>query len=176
MSAPPANIQVYVSDCSACIRIVGRANVGAASDFKRLVNGLLDKGINCFLLDLSECLLMDSTFLGVLAGFGQKLTRPQNGQPDAFPIQLFNPNARVEELLGHLGVMHLFKLSRGEVPKAGCGPAETLSHQDETREEVARNCLEAHRTLMALNPENVSKFKDVTRFLAEDLKKLKAGG
>jgi hypothetical protein len=28
---------------------------------------------------------------------------------------------------------------------------------------------------MAINPQNISRFKDVTQFLAEDLKKLKAG-
>jgi hypothetical protein len=32
--------------------------------------------------------------------------------------------------------------------------------------------LEAHQTLMAVNPENVIRFKDVTLFLAEDLKSL----
>jgi hypothetical protein len=42
-----------------------------------------------------------------------------------------------------------------------------------TQEEVTRNCLEAHRTLMDIHPENVARFKDVAAFLAEDLKKLK---
>jgi hypothetical protein len=34
--------------------------------------------------------------------------------------------------------------------------------------------LEAHQTLMAIDPRNVSKFKEVTAFLAEDLKRLKS--
>jgi hypothetical protein len=41
-----------------------------------------------------------------------------------------------------------------------------------SREEVTRTCLEARKTLMAANPDNVDRFKEVTRFLAEDLKKL----
>ncbi len=36
-----------------------------------------------------------------------------------------------------------------------------------------RACLEAHQTLMDINPENVTRFKDVTKFLAEDLEKLR---
>lgn len=45
-----------------------------------------------------------------------------------------------------------------------------------SREEVSRNCLEAHKILMELCPSNAAKFKEVTQFLAEDLKKLKPGG
>jgi hypothetical protein len=41
--------------------------------------------------------------------------------------------------------------------------------------EVARTCLEAHRTLMELNPGNAQKFKDVAQFLAEDVKRLEIG-
>lgn len=37
---------------------------------------------------------------------------------------------------------------------------------------MARTSLEAHQTLMKINPANIPKFKDVAEFLAEDLKKL----
>jgi UDP-glucose 4-epimerase len=37
----------------------------------------------------------------------------------------------------------------------------------------AAEALEAHQTLSSLNPENAAKFRDVTQFLAEDLKKIK---
>ena len=65
---------VMVGEQFACIRIIGRANFTSSVDFKTLVNELRQKGCNCFVLDLSECVLMDSTFLGVLAGFGLKLS------------------------------------------------------------------------------------------------------
>jgi hypothetical protein len=41
-----------------------------------------------------------------------------------------------------------------------------------SHEQIARTSLEAHETLMAMNPENVARFKDVTQFLAEDLKSI----
>ena len=52
-------------------------------------------------------------------------------------------------------------------------PATTEQH---SRAEISRTCLEAHQTLMGLNPANVAKFKDVAQFLAEDVKRLEAEG
>ena len=93
MTTPAAKLLVFAHDRLACIKIVGRANVGSSIDFKRLVEELMEKDLRCFVLDLSECLLMDSTFLGVLAGFGQKISTPQNGAPAGRSIELLNPNS-----------------------------------------------------------------------------------
>jgi len=175
MSTPSARILVLVSQKLACIKISGRANFSSSIDFKILVNELLQKGFTTFVLDLSECLLMDSTFLGVLAGFGLKMTA-NNSEPSQCAIELLNPNARITELLENLGVLHLFKLNQGKL-KLPQG-TEALPHNaaNPTREEVTRACLDAHKTLMEINPDNVPKFKEVTQFLSEDLKKLKSGG
>src|SRR5262249_21345180 len=118
------------------------------------------------------CVLMDSTFLGVLAGFGLRLNSPQPDKVER-AIQLFNPNGRISELLENLGVLHLFKITEGEV-KAPDG-ASNVKPTNANRETVTRTCLEAHKTLMNINPDNVSRFKDVTAFLTEDLKKMKSG-
>jgi len=72
MSTASARMLVLVAEKFACIKISGRANFTSSIDFKVLLNELLAKGFNTFVLDLSECVLMDSTFLGVLAGFGLK--------------------------------------------------------------------------------------------------------
>lgn len=171
MSVPAAKLLVLVGEKFACVRIVGRANFTSSIDFRTLISELQQKGYQYFVLDLSECVLMDSTFLGVLAGFGLKM----NGQtPGAGAIELSNPNPRISELLENLGVLHLFKITQG--PLTVPQDAQTRDHQPckPTREEVTSACLEAHRTLMEINPENVSRFKEVTQFMAEDLKKLKA--
>ena len=41
-----------------------------------------------------------------------------------------------------------------------------------THEQITRTSLEAHQTLMSMSAENVARFKDVTQFLAEDLRSL----
>ncbi len=40
---------------------------------------------------------------------------------------------------------------------------------DATKRELAKASLEAHRLLMEINPDNVPKFQDVTKFLAEEV-------
>ncbi len=157
----------------ACIRISGRANFGSSVDFRTLVNELIAKGCKYFILDLTECLLMDSTFLGVLAGLGLRLGGPQPRE-EAKAVELRNPTPRVAELLETLGVLHLFKVVNGVPPGSCAGEAKPHQPIEASREDLTRASLEAHETLMRVNPENVARFKDVTRFLAEDLRKPKS--
>ena len=170
MSIPSAKLSVLVCKDFACVKIAGRANFMSSPDFKTLLTGLNQKGYHRFIIDLSECVLMDSTFLGVLAGFG--LATNPGGASDKCELELLNPSARIRELLDNLGVISLFKITTS-APQM---PADTkVSAPDTinpTQEQITRTCLEAHRTLMALNPENAARFKDVTQFLAEDLKNL----
>ena len=165
-----AKMSVFVSSEFACVKIAGRANFTFGPNFKTLLDELSQKGYKRFIIDLSECVLMDSTFLGVLAGFGMKLN-PQ-GAPAERGIELLNANPRVAELLENLGALQLFKVVTGalQLPEdvTVCTPESTHP----THEEITRTCLEAHQTLMKVSPENAARFKDVTRFLAEDLKSL----
>ena len=156
------------------VQISGRANFTSSVDFKTLLDQLLQRGYTCFILDLTECVLMDSTFLGVLAGFGLKLNTPQTDKIER-TIQLYNPNARISELLENLGVLHLFKVTEGQVKAPDGAPTNEVKPTNADRQEVTKTCLEAHQTLMEINPGNVTRFKDVTAFLADDLKKMKTG-
>jgi len=171
MNAPAARILVLVGERFACVKIIGRANFSSCIDFRTLINELRQKGYRYFVLDLSECTLMDSTFLGVIAGFGLKLG---GGCDAATPsgIELLNPNARIIGLLENLGVLHLFKLTQGPLAAPAEGEALETVCCEPSKVEVTRACLEAHRTLMEINPANVAKFKEVTQFLTEDLKRL----
>ena len=165
-----ANLSVLVGKNFVCIKIAGRANFASSPDFKTLLSELAQKGFGHFIIDLSECVLMDSTFLGVLAGFGMKLN-PQ-GAPAERGIELHNATKRVSELLENLGAVHLFKLTSGPMQLPADVTSCTPESINPSHEQIARTSLEAHQTLMAMNPENVARFKDVTQFLAEDLKSI----
>lgn len=173
MNTPSAKLLVLVGEKFSCIKIVGRANFNSSVDFKTLVSELCQKGYSYFVLDLSECLLMDSTFLGVLTGFGLKLGQTNKDCCDS-GIELMNANPRITDLLENLGVLHLFKLSNGNLKAPAEAEMRAFDPSDPSKEEVTRACLEAHRTLMDVNPQNVNRFKDVAQYLAEDLKNLKA--
>ena len=172
MKTPSSSLSVWVGDHAACIKIAGRASFNSSVDFKTLINSLSQRGFDSFVLDLTDCLLMDSTFLGVLAGLGLKFGA--NPKSQSHPsMELLNPNARILDLLENLGVSHLFQVRNG----TDChemAPVESLPANAD-RKEVSRTCLEAHQALMEVNPANVSRFKDVAQFLAEDLKRMDEG-
>jgi anti-sigma B factor antagonist len=170
MNTPGAKLLVRTEGDSACIRIIGRANFTSSVDFRTLVNQLCESGCKCFLLDLSECTLMDSTFLGLLASLGVKLNGG-NGNGTSGGIELFNPSPRITELLETLGVLNLFNITQGSALSAAAGEAVPQAASSPSKAEVTRTCIEAHQALMALNPANEARFKDVTRFLAEDLER-----
>ena len=172
MSVASAKMLVSVGEKCACVKITGRANFTSSVDFKTLLGELLQKGYLRFVLDLTECTLMDSTFLGVLAGFGLKMNGPKTdgARPS---LELFNPSPRIVELLENLGVLHLFTIIQGEINLPEKTEPHDLAPVNPSREEVKLTCLEAHQILMEVHPENSSRFKDVAQFLTEDLKKLK---
>ncbi len=162
-----ARLLVLTGQRFACIKIIGRATLHSSLEFRTLLSELLGRGYVCFVFDLSECTLMDSTFLGILAGFGLKLRRDGSC---AAEVTLLNPNERVLELLENLGLTELFRVAQGNfTPPEPLETRTAPSGSAASREELARACLEAHEMLMSLKPENIQRFKDVTRFLAEEL-------
>jgi anti-sigma B factor antagonist len=173
MNPPCANLTVLAGERFACVKIAGRANFNASVNFKTLVSELQQQGYPYIVLELSDCALMDSTFLGVLAGFGLKANATTAGCV-THAIELRNANERLTELLENLGVLHLFRTTQGALPAAETVTTSLPATCEPSRAELTRASLEAHQTLMDLNPENVARFKDVTKFLAEDWKKLRA--
>lgn len=169
MNGSSANLMVAIFDSLVCVKVCGRANFTTSVDFKKVVNELAQRGFKRFGIDLSLCQTMDSTFLGVLAGIGLKFS-PNSATAENPSVLIFNPSPRVFDLLENLGVAHLFKIVNSDATEKE--HFEPVVEAEASRVEVTRTCLEAHQTLMDISPENVKKFKDVTQFLAEDLKKL----
>jgi anti-sigma B factor antagonist len=170
MGVTPAKL--YVADLGerAVIRITGRANCLSSVPFKRVINSLIERGRRVFTLDLSDCQLMDSTFLGVLVGLNRTLGQYE---PDG-GFSLYRPTEQVRVLLDNLGILELFSTAESLDQAEAAEPVEADEAPDKT--EFTRSSLEAHRTLIDANPENEAKFKEVTRFLEEDLKRQEAAG
>lgn len=161
---------VAIIDKLVLVKISGRATFNTSVDFKSLLHELQQRDYRAFALELSDCTLMDSTFLGVLAGTGLHMA-----EAGTCPIQLLNARPRILDLLENLGVTHLFAICTQPVPDFTKFEAVPTGAATPTKEQISRTCLEAHELLMAINPDNIPKFQDVTRFLAEDLKKITSG-
>jgi len=162
----PTSLSVCVRDHVACVRVGGRATFSASVDFKKLLLQLQADGCTEIILDLKECTLMDSTFLGVLAGAAMKCdTARQNGSKNS--IKLFQPSERILELLDNLGVLPLFTVLT-DAPKLDS--FQRVNDGKATRVELNRACFEAHKTLMNMGPDNERRFKDATEFFEKNLR------
>src|SRR3954462_5780687 len=115
MNQPSANLMVAIFASGVCLKISGRATFGSSVDLHKLVEELANRGQKHFVFDLTDCVMMDSTFLGVLAGIALSL-RDKKETADCQP-QLLNANPRISEVLENLGMAHLFKLvnSKGQL-------------------------------------------------------------
>jgi len=166
---------VAVVEHTAFIKIPGRANFTSSVDFKTLVNELRVRGFDHFVLDLGECVTMDSTFLGVLAGLSLRNADGKEIAHDGHKLKLdlLNPNDRIADLLDNLGVVHLFQVLTQPNPCTAAFEPVANDRPAPSKEEISRNCLDAHTTLMDVNPDNIPKFKDVAQFLADDLRQIK---
>jgi anti-anti-sigma regulatory factor len=169
MNESLARLMVAVLDQMVCIKINGRADFTLSKDSEKLICELWERGYRRFVVELRHCVMMDSTYLGMLSGMALKFRH--DGQAAESVLELLNPSPRIAEVLESLGVEHLFKITH--CPDMLAANFEPMAQGDGlTKADVTRTCLEAHKILMALNPENVKKFKDVAQFLAEDLKRL----
>ena len=146
----------------------GRASAtSASSGVGSPASRLQQDGCTEIVLDLTECSLMDSTFLGVLAGAGMKCDSARR-EGNRCVIELFHPTERILELLDNLGVLSLFTILQ-EAPQLGA--FQRIDECPATRLELNRTCLEAHKTLMNTSPDNERRFKDATEFFEKNLRK-----
>ena len=168
MGIAPARLYVADFGKQAVVRITGRANCLSSVAFKQVVSGLIERGRRAFTLDLSDCQLMDNTFLGVLVGLNRTLA--QAGSEDG--ISLYKPTKPIRVLLDNLGILELFGTTESLGQAEAAESVEQGAAPDKT--DLTRTSLEAHQTLIDANPGNEAKFKEVTRFLEEDLKRQEA--
>jgi len=133
---------------------------------------MINRGHREFVVDLRNCPVMDSTFMGTLAGIALKLREIGQGN-----LHVTNLNERNNDLLRNLGLDQLFAIDLCGLKLPGEEPAATSTVQPldaatppaADRTEQARTMIEAHEALVEADPENLTKFKDVLEYLKQDL-------
>jgi len=185
VSENPNNILVGVSGNLVFIKVQGKGGFQISQPLRQFSLEMIGRGYREFVVDLAECACMDSTFLGVLAGMGLRLQSADHSAGASGKVHLANVNARCREVLSSLGIDKLFTIDlcdlrvgpatavgkpAGEMQSLQTAPAASTGDMAKQAEVM----LEAHRTLMEIDPQNVPKFKDCVRFLAEDLEKIRA--
>lgn len=130
---------------------------------KEFSKEMVNRGHREFVVDLKNCPVMDSTFMGTLAMIALRLRDLGQGS-----LHVVNLNERNHDLLSNLGLDQLFSMDLCGVRTAEpTGQALTVPKLNPT--EQAETMLEAHEALVEVAPENFTKFKDVLEYLKQDL-------
>ncbi len=148
------------------IVISGRANFETAVPIRDFVKKL-PPSFRQVAIDLGACTGMDSTFMGVLSMLGLQARKCQAR------VLLENADGGNRALLSGLGVAKLFTFV--ETASAENGSGEPAGQPASTPLETAETVLEAHRTLMEADAENVKRFQTVVELAGKDVENLRGG-
>src|ERR1044072_125979 len=161
-------MQVGVSGPTVWVKVEGKGSFLNSGNLKEFAREMLDRGYREFVVDLEDCAMMDSTFMGTMASVALRLKELGHGH-----LHIVHCGNRSQELLSGLGLDQIFDI-RGTVstpPECGAlepNPPAVRSPADRKKEQT-ETMLEAHEALCEAAPENILRFKDVLDFLRQDL-------
>ena len=168
------NLTAAHIDHTVVIRVEGRGSFKISPPMKQFIHKVVEsKSANRILIDMSACTGMDSTFMGVLAGLSYHMK-----DKAGFALKLINLSEKNQKLLTTLGVDQVvnYSLSCTGEEKAliACQGHENqhLGTDFSDTLEAAKTTLEAHETLVEVNPDNLVKFRSVLELLQKDVHSL----
>ena len=163
MTANPS-ILVGTANRTVWVRVEGKGTFLNSTGLKDFSKEMINRGYREFVVDLRNCPVMDSTFMGTLAAIGLALRGLGQGE-----LRAVNLNERNRDLLTNLGLDQLFTLGGNEVP-APVVPETPLEGTPADKLTQKQTMLEAHEACVAADAGNAAKFKDVIEYLKQDLR------
>src|SRR5678815_5019167 len=143
MSDASNGIYAACTDKGVFVRVVGRGNYLNSQPFRQFGTERLE-GCKNFYVNLSQCQCMDSTFLGVLAGFALKLRNSGS-------LHLLKVGERNMQSITSVGLDRLARVTPGEsLPADMEEPAEfeKLRNSDLTAPQKSHNKLEVSSIML----------------------------
>ncbi|QHI69556.1 STAS domain-containing protein [Tichowtungia aerotolerans] len=165
---PNDDLQAAITDGKLFVRVIGRGSFKIAAPMKQFIAEICEKKpIEFVVLDLKQCIGMDSTFMGVLAGLSGRLT--QKGQA----LELINLSEKNTHLLATLGVdrvLSFYNNAHGHnIPDQD---TESLPTDQASKKDLAVTALRAHEKLAQISEENKPRFERVIELLKKDVNRL----
>lgn len=164
-------ILVVIHGDTAYVQVSGRGNFKNSVPLKQFGTGAIEQDVRTIVLDMTDCVGMDSTFMGVLAGLAFRLKQRCDGE-----IQMVNLNSRTRSLLATLGLDRVIRpFMVGQTPPehlhalSGKAQLDSLPAASESQRLMTETMIEAHENLGAVTDQNVPKFTDVLAYLRDDL-------
>ena len=164
-----SSIQVGVNGSVVWVRVAGRGSFLNSGSLKEFAREMVNRGYREFVFDLEECVMMDSTFMGTMAGMALRLKELGEGS-----LHVIHCGERSRELLSGLGLDQIFDI---QVDGAEAPPCEALTptvgepaeRATTAKREQVGTMIEAHEALCQAAPKNITRFKDVLEYLKQDL-------
>jgi len=162
------DLQAAITDHTVLIRVRGRGSFKVAAPLKQFVAKVTSqRPISTVAIDLEECIGMDSTFMGSVAGLAGRLKKTNQTLE---LINLSDKNAQLLKTLGVDQILSFYKDAHGHhlpAQKTAALPTDQVS-----KKELAETALQAHEKLVQISDENIPKFKRVIELLKEDVDRL----
>ena len=162
-----SSIQVGVRGPAVWVRVEGKGSFLNSGNFKEFARQMVERGYREFIVDLDKCAMLDSTFMGTMAGVALRLKELGQGH-----LRVVHCGQRSQELLVGLGLDQLFSIQANGTNAPEC---EVLKNESkaaspaEKKQEQTKEMLHAHEALCEAAPENIPRFKDVLDYLKQDL-------
>src|SRR2546423_11491444 len=162
-----STIQVGVRGPTVWVKVEGKGSFLNSGNLKEFAREMLDRGYREFVVDLADCAMMDSTFMGTMASVALRLKELGQGH-----LHIVHCGARSHELLSGLGLDQIFSIHNNgySAPECTSLTEDEKRHASlEQKKEQAQTMLSAHEALCQAAPENFLRFKDVLDYLKQDL-------
>lgn len=146
------------------VAVHGRANFQCGGALREFA-GKLDDSVESVVVDLRECLAMDSTFMGILSMIGLKMRKK-------FPVKIANAGDFNRGLLRGLGVEKVFEFIELD-SSAAAGEAMNTLDKPKDKLFTAETVRDAHQTLIDIDCGNQKQFSAVVKMASDEAEALR---
>ena len=166
-----SSIQVGVNGQAVWVKVEGKGNFLNSGNLKEFAKEMVNRGYREFIVDLENCAMMDSTFMGTMAGVALRLKEIGHGH-----LHVIHCGQRSRDLLTGLGLDQIFHIHSNGSGTPDYNPIPDLTEPEPSiqKQRQAQQMLDAHEALCEAAPENFSRFKDVLDYLKQDLQQAPA--
>jgi len=153
---PPksAPFQIARSQDAIYVRVTGLGSMHNASALDAFAEREIEEGAQQFILDLSDCTGVDSTFMGTLLGLSNRVRELDAGAG----IALINVDDHARKQLSSVGVDAFVTLVPGETPLPRKLKLTELSTEPVSDRERLKLMVRAHKDLVSADSRNEAKF------------------
>lgn len=154
---PPKNaspFQVARSQDAIYVRVEGLGSMHNASTLDAFAEREIDEGVRQFVLDLSVCTGVDSTFMGTLLGLSNRLRELGAGAG----VVLVNVDDHAKKQLSSVGLDAFVTITPGQTKLPKQLRLTELSTDPVSDRERLKLMVRAHKDLVAADARNEAKF------------------